>query len=106
MRCVVGTFSGSALGEFYDLFADGQYCQDANAPNAFDPNGWDADNPHWRKMILEARTSSSFAVRDGALVLQSSTIFYRVVTSLGVYLDPGSCPEYDWMDATHPYPQY
>lgn len=36
-----------ALADYYDNFDDGQYAQDPNDPDTFDPNLWDIDNPHW-----------------------------------------------------------
>ncbi len=38
---------GKLAADYYDNFDDGQYCQDPNDPNLFDPNLWDIDNPHW-----------------------------------------------------------
>ncbi len=45
------------VADYYDDFADGQYCQDPNDPDLFDPNLWDIDNPHWSLYPLVGRNS-------------------------------------------------
>jgi len=35
------------VADYYDNFDDGEYCQDPNDPNIYDPNLWDPCNPHW-----------------------------------------------------------
>jgi hypothetical protein len=44
---VVSCWTSAVLGDYYDNFNDGTYCQDPNNPSAYDPNLWDIDNPHW-----------------------------------------------------------
>jgi hypothetical protein len=79
--------AGAAMADLYDTFGDGQYCQNPNEPNLYDPNLWDRDNPHWTTAAIEA-TSSFFSAQGGSLEMRSDGI-NLFASSVGAYVDSG-----------------
>jgi len=77
------------VADYWDNFDDGEYCQDPNDPNIFDPNLWDPCNPHWT--VFDAVPGPVFFAdaNDGALRLyiQPSGLYPWCV--LVAYADDG-----------------
>ncbi len=69
------------MGDFYDLFADGQYCQDANDLNAFDPNygTTDSNSVLFLSMTQDTEVVAYFRCGSGLGALP-------LLTVLGVWL--------------------
>ncbi len=94
----------TALADYYDNFDDGQYCQDPNDPDLFDPNQWDIDNPHW---TIEEVLGDTFLAdaSDGWLRLYASSAWdmYMFIAA-GAHdedLDPNTSATYFDDSAPH-----
>ncbi len=81
--CAVGLVGPPpVMGDYWDEFGDGEYAQDPNNPDIFDPNLWDIDNPHWT--IRDLITSYEYySASTGALWLFADTYI----------------PAFAWLDA-------
>jgi hypothetical protein len=84
--CLLG-IAPQGLADFYDLFADGQYCQNPNEPNVYDPNFWDRDNPHWATAVMQA-DANSFSAEDGYLKMWADGGGY--LTFQSAWVDSGN----------------